>query len=126
MIRSLKVALILYGAIHVLFGFGFIVAPQLVGSISGFDELAPSALYVMAMLGGGFIAVSFLLIVTGLNPLEHISGLKFAILWSVLGVVTQLYSVLQGVVDFSQAGTGIICDAVFAIAFLALYPYRRQ
>ncbi len=125
MIRSLKVALILYGAIHVLFGFGFIVVPQLVGSISGFDELAPSALYVMAMLGGGFIAVSFLLIVTGLNPLEHISRLKFAILWSVLGVVTQLYSVLQGVVDFSQAGMGIICDAVFAIAFLALYPYRR-
>jgi len=31
---------------------------------------------------------------------------------------------MQGTVDFSQDRVGIIEDAVFAVAFLALYPYR--
>ncbi len=125
MIRGLKIALIVYGAIHVLLGFAFIVAPHQVGSMFGFGEIADYVPYIMAMFGGGFIAASFVFIVTGLDPLGHITGVKFAILWSVLGVVTQLYSMIQGAVDFSQAGMGIICDAVFAIAFLALYPYRK-
>ncbi len=126
MIRGLKIALIGYGVMHIFLGFAFIIAPKQIGSLFGFGEITGYVPYIMAMLGGGFIAVSFLLTVTGLNPLEHIGGVKFAILWSILGVITQLYSILQGAVNFSQAGMGIISDAVFAIAFLALYPYRKS
>ena len=125
MIRVLKIALIMFGVIHVLFGLAFILAPYQVGSIFGLGEIADYVPYPMALLGGGFIAASFLFIVTGLKPLEHISWVKFAILWSSLGVITGLYSIVRGAVDFSQAGMGIILDAVFAVAFLAFYPYRK-
>ncbi|MFC2006291.1 hypothetical protein ACFLVG_05015 [Chloroflexota bacterium] len=125
MIRGLKVALIVYGVVHVLLGLAFILTPYQLGSMFGLGEIADYVPYPMALLGGGFIAASFLFIVTGLNPLEHISGVKFAILWSSLGIITGLYSIARGAVDFSQAGMGIILDVVFAIAFLALYPYRK-
>ncbi len=125
MIRGLKVALIVYGVMQAVLGFAFIIAPHQVGDMFGLGEIADYVPYLMAMLGGCFIAASFVLIVTGLNPLGHINGVKFAILWSILGAITGLYSIVQGAVDFSQAGTGIIIDAVFAVAFLALYPYRK-
>jgi len=125
MIRGLKIALIVYGAILILSGLAFIIAPYQVASMSGLGEIAAQVPYFMALLGGCFIAVSVWFIVAGLEPLRHISLVKLAILWSSLGVVTGLYSIAQGAVDFSQAGMGIILDAVFAIAFLALYPYRK-
>ena len=125
MIRGLKIALIVYGAILILSGLAFIIAPYQVASMSGLGKIAAQVPYFMALLGGCFIAVSVWFIVAGLEPLRHISLVKLAILWSSLGVVTGLYSIVQGAVDFSQAGMGIILDAVFAIAFLALYPYRK-
>ncbi len=126
MIRGLKIALIAYGVILVLFGLALIIAPYQTGSIFGFGEIASYVPYLTALLGGGFITVAVWFIVAGRDPLRHISLVKLAILWSSLGVVTGLYSMLQGAVDFSQAGTGIILDAVFLIALLAFYPYRKS
>ena len=125
MIRGLKIALIVYGAILILFGLAFIIAPYQAASMSGLGEIATYVPYFMASLGGCFIAVSVWFIVAGLDPLRHTSLVKLAILWSILGVVTGSYSIVRGAVDFSQAGMGIILDAVFAVAFLALYPYRK-
>jgi len=124
--RGLKIALIVYGAVHVVLGVPFIIAPHWTASIFGIGEIAVYVPYLMALLGGGFIAIAFLLIVAGLNPLEHITVVKYAILHAILAAVMGLYAIITGSVDFSIAGMGIILDAVFAIAFLALYPYRRS
>ena len=124
MIQGLKIALITLGVIVILLGLAFIVIPELLASTFGFGEIPNYAPYVMAMLGISFIAPGVWLIVAGRDPLRHIAWVKFAILWSLLGVVAGVYSILQGVVDFSQVGMVIILDAVFAVAFLVLYPYR--
>ena len=124
MIWGLKIALIVYGAINILFGLAFILVPYQVGSMSGFGEIADYVAYFMALLGGTFIAASVWFIVAGRDPLRYISLVKLAILWSILLVVVGSYSIARGAVDFGQAGMGIIIDGVFAVAFLALYPYR--
>jgi len=127
MIRGLKIALILFGAISILTGLAHIIAPYQLSSMMGFGEIANvcrPVTYVMAMVGISFIAPGVWLIVAGRDPLQHITWVKFAILWCILAVVAGLYSIAQGAVDFSQVGTVIILDAVFAVAFLALYPYR--
>jgi hypothetical protein len=49
---------------------------------------------------------------------------KFAIVWCILGAAAGLYSIVRGAADFSHVGMQIIMDAVFAVVFLALYPYR--
>ena len=125
MIRGLKIALILYGAISILVGLAFIVVPnQVAASMIGLEEMPESMLYFMMMGGVMDIAVGVWLIVAGRDPLRHITWVKFAILWCLLAVVAGVYSIIQGVVDFNQVGMMIILDAVFAVAFLALYPWR--
>ena len=124
MVRGLKVALILFGAISILSGLAHIIVPYQLASMVGFGEIADYVPYLMAMVGICFIAPGVWLIVAGRDPLQHITWVKFAILWSILAVVAGLYSIIQGAVNFSQVGMVIILDAVFAVAFLALYPYR--
>ena len=126
MVRGLKVALFVYGVLQALLGIAFIFVPVWVGTMFGFTEVADLAAYLVTMLGGGLVAAAFLLILTGLDPLGNTLGLKFAIVWSALGAVTQLYSMSQGIVSFGQAGVGTILDAIFALIFLFLYPWRQE
>ena len=124
MIRALKVALIVWGVLHILLGLALIVAPYQAASMMGFAELADFGVYIAALWGASLIAASVWLIAAGRDPLRHITWVKFVILLSILGLVVQLYSIVRGAADFSQAGTGIIIDAVFAAAFLVFYPWR--
>ncbi len=124
MIKALKVTMIVWGIIGILYGLAYILAPNQYGDMFGFEKGPEYVLGLIASLGGCFIAVSVFVIAAARDPLRNISWVKFVILLSILGLVVQLYSVMQGAVDFSQAGVGIIEDAVFAVAFLALYPYR--
>ncbi len=124
MIRALKVTLIVFGVRNILFGLAVIVAPQLIANIWGFGEIADYVPFIMGAFGLSLIAPSVWLIAAARDPLRHITWVKFGILWMILGVVVPLYSVIQGGVDFSQVGIGIIQDAVFAAALLVFYPYR--
>ncbi len=126
MIRGLKVLLIVYGAIGILDGLVLIVAPQLFANTWGFGgmEIAAFGVTIAAVCGAAFVAACVWFIVAARDPLRHIMWVKFAILWNVLAVVVMLYLLGKGTVDFSQAATGIIGGAVFAAAFLILYPYR--
>jgi hypothetical protein len=126
MIRGLKVLLIVLGVIHIFEGLVVILAPQLFANIWGVGEMeiADYVRYIMALLGISLIAPAVWLIAAARDPLRHITWVKYAMLMSILGVVVQLYLVVKGTVDFSQAATGIVIGAVFAAAFLILYPYR--
>ena len=124
MIKTLKVVLIAYGAIHIVLGLSLIFAPQQTAGLMGFAGLDNPALYIAALCGLTFIAASVWIIAAARDPVQNIAWVKFAILWAVLGAIVQLYLLSQGVVNFSQAGLGIIQDIVFAAALLASYPYR--
>ncbi len=124
MTRALKVTMIVYGVIGILFGLAYIFVPRELGDMFGYEHGPAYVPYMLASLGGCFIAASVFIIAAARDPLRHISWVKFAILLSVLLLVTGLYSVIQGYVDFGQAGMGIILHAVFAAAFLVFYPWR--
>jgi len=116
--------MIVWGVIGILFGLAWIFAPYELGEMFGY---APGPKYVaafLASLGGGFIAVSVFVIAAARDPLRNISWVKFAILFSVLGLVTELYSVIREYIDLAQAGMGIIIWAIFVAAFLVFYPWR--
>jgi hypothetical protein len=128
MIKSLKVVLIIYGAISAVMGVMHIFAPDLLTAMMGLGEMPAAcspALYAMAMVGISFIAGGVYLIVAGTRDIiRHIYWVQFAILWAILAVAAGLYSVMRGYVTFEQVMMPIILDAVFAVALLALYPYR--
>ena len=128
MIKALKVVLIIFGALSILSGLAHIFVPEQLTSMMGLGEMPEAcmpALYAMAMVGVSFIAGGVYLIVAGTRDIiRHIYWVQFAILWAILAVAAELYSVFQGYVTFDQAMMPIILDAVFAVALLALYPWR--
>ena len=124
MLRPLKVVMIVWGILGILFGLAFIFIPRQLGDMFGFEHGPASTLYLLGMLGTGMIAPSVFLIAAARDPLRHIYWVKFAILGCLLSLAIALYSLVQGFVNFSQVGMDIIMFAVFAAAFLAFYPYR--
>ena len=127
--RNLKVALVLFGAIHMVQGLFLIVDPNGLAALLGFTESVEALAlvrYTMALLGGAFIAAGVWFIITALNPLQNINGVRFAIIWAALLLVIQLYTVAQGYIAFSQTWTEISLTAIFTVAFLVFYPYRQR
>ncbi len=112
------------GAQGIFFGLWFIIAPYQLASVFGYGEMTGPGVYFMALAGVGFVAGSVFIIWAARDPLRHIMWVKLAILWSLLGLVVESYSIVRGDADFSQAGIGVISWAVFAVAFLAFYPWR--
>jgi len=112
--------MIIFGAVSVLSGLAHIFIPdQLI------SEACSAALLAMAMVGVSFVAGGVYLIIAGTRDIiRHIYWVQFAILWAILSVAGGLYSVMRGYVTFEQSMMPIIIDAVFAVALLALYPWR--
>ena len=122
---NLKVALVLFGAIHIMQGLFLIIDPNGVANLFGFEEPAVYVPYIMALLGSTFIAAAVWFIISGLDPVNNINGVRFALLWVGLLLVIQLYAVAQGYIVFRETWTEIALTAIFTVAFLVFYPYRN-
>ena len=121
---NLKVALIIYGAIHIVQGIILLVAPERITELSGFEALGSSE-YFLAIIGGAFIAAGVLFAMTGLDPLQNINGVRFAVLWASLLLIIPLFTLWYDYVNFGHIWFIVVQNAIFAAAFLIFYPYRR-
>ena len=125
MIKALKVTMIVWGVLHIVLGLAFIFIPQQLGEMFGYTAEGPEyMLSFLASLGIAMIAPAVFVIVAARDPVKHILWVKFAILFAVLTLVVELYSVIQGYVTFGQAAMSIIAPAVFIAALLVFYPYK--
>jgi hypothetical protein len=70
------------------------------------------------------IAIGVWAIAAGRDPLRNIYMVKLLITLNILLLILSLYSISQGYLDFSAVLVHIILDVVFAVALLALYPWR--
>jgi hypothetical protein len=121
---NLKVALIIYGAIHIVQGIILLVAPERITEFSGFEALGSSE-YFLAIIGGAFIAAGVWFAMTGLDPLQNINGVRFAVLWAALLLIIPLFTLWYDYVNFGHIWFIVVQNAIFAAAFLIFYPYRR-
>jgi len=126
MVKALKVTMIVYAVIGILFGLAFIFVPRQLSTMLGYEAGAgpASAPAMAAELGVSFVAAGIFFIIAARNPLKHILWVKYAIVFAILMLAALLYSLILGYTDFSHAGIGLIIHAVFAAALLAFYPWR--
>jgi hypothetical protein len=124
MIKALKATMIVFGVVEICFGLGFLFFMPAMGAMLGFEKGPDYIQYMGALLGLTLIPISIFIIAAACNPLKHIYWVKFAIWWSVAGVLAALYSMIMGYVNFGQAGMGTIWDALVAVALLIFYPWR--
>lgn len=124
MIKALKVTMIVFGVIVVLVGLANIFVPGLWAGMHGMEESTGYLKWLTALIGAVSITAGVWIIVAGRDPLRHIHWVKFAIMWCILALVIHVYSIIKGYVEFSQIAGFIIVDGGFAVALLALYPWR--
>jgi len=126
MIKGLKVAMNIWAVIAILVGLAYIFFPRQLGEMGGFEKGPDWVLYILALLGICYIAIGAFVIRAAQDPLKHIMWVQFAIAVAILIVVVAATSIARGLVTFSQEGMPLIINAVFAVVFLALYPWRAK
>ncbi len=124
MIKPLKVTMIVYGVIGILFGLAYIFVPRQLAAMFGHESLPVLAAALAVVLGASFVAPCIFLIIAARDPLKHILWVKFAIVFAILMLAAEIYSVIMGYNTLGQAGAGIIIHAIIAAALLAFYPWR--
>ena len=124
MIKPLKVTMIVYAVIGILFGLAYIFVPRQIGAMLGHEAGTASVFAMAAVLGVSWISACIFLIIAAQDPLKHILWVKYVIVFAILSLAAELYSFILGYMEFSQVVVGIIIHAVFAAAFLVFYPWR--
>ena len=126
MIKALKVTMIVYAVIGILFGLAYIFVPRQVFAMFGFEEGPAHVAAMAAALGVSWVAACIFLIIAARDPLKHILWVKYAIVFAILSFAAELSSVIRGYMDFGDRGAvmGVTVHAVFAVALLAFYPWR--
>jgi len=124
MIRALRVVMIVYGAILLLMGLGAIIIPYQMAELFRFEATTDDIIVLSAITGLFGISAGVWVIVAGRDPLRNIYLVKLLITLSILLLVVNVYSSIQGYIDFSEVVPNIIVDAVFAVVLLALYPWH--
>lgn len=126
MLKALKIVVIIWAALGILFGLGFVFAPEQLGDMFGFEQGPAYVAYFLAMLGVSWIAVgAFTIVAMTRDILRNLLWVQLAITSAILFTAVKVYSMLMGFITFSQEGVGLIITAVFAVALLALYPWGR-
>jgi energy-converting hydrogenase Eha subunit C len=125
MIKGLTVVMIVWAVIGILFGLGFVFAPDQLCSMFSFEKGPAYVPYFLALVGIAYIVAGIFVIIATRDPLKHIMWVQLAIAWSLLDALAALYFIIRGNVNFSQAGMVPIMDVVFVVAFLVFYPWRK-
>jgi hypothetical protein len=126
MVKGLKVVMIVYAIIGILFGLAFIMIPDQmsdwfnVATVTGFPK------YILTLLATTFIVVSVFLIMAARDPIRNILWVKFAIAHAIVDALVVVYAMIRDYGDFSQIGVALIIHVVFAILLLIYYPWKGQ
>jgi len=121
----LRNLLLLDAAVLFLLGALLILAPKYVLVAFHFKDLPAGVSYIIGLWGCGLATLGFGYMVAAMNPYRHIAWIQIGIARGTLECALGVVYLAQGIVTFSQAGVGIILAALFAIAYLLLYPQRK-
>jgi len=124
MIKPLKVTMIVYAVIGILFGLAYIFIPHQLAAMFGHGALPAIAGALTAALGASFVSACIFLIIAARDPIKYILWVKYAMVFAILMLAAELYSVMMGYLTLGQAGTAIIIHGVIAAALFTFYPWR--
>ncbi len=122
--NNLKASLIILSIVSIAEGVLLWFVPGRTADFLGISDLASG--YLFASLGAALIAAGFIFALTGMNPLENVTGIKFAVLWTALALVSQIYAVIRDYVTWGHIWVPMVIYAIIFIALLIFYPYKRS
>jgi hypothetical protein len=126
MMKGLKIAMIAWAVIGILFGLAFLFAPNQMGEGFGLSQVPTYVQYFLALLGNMYIVTSICVILAARDPLKHILWVQFAITGSLMDMIASLVFIIRGSLTFSQGGDNLIINIILVPALLIFYPWRRK
>lgn len=126
MLKALKVTLIIYAVIGIIFGIGFIVIPDDLSDWFNFTSAPDYVKYFLAVLGSIFLIMGVFFIIVSRDLIRNIHWVKFAMAEGLTGAVIALYALIRDYGNFQQMGPGIIIHGVFAVLLLIFYPWPSR
>jgi hypothetical protein len=126
MVKALRVTMIIYAAIDILFGLMYILIPNQIENWFNVTPIVGYGNYILTLLCAQFIVAGIFIIMAARDPIRYLSWVKFAIAWGLLVAVVVAYAMIRDYVTFSQLGMSLIIHAVFAVLLLIFYPWRAS
>jgi hypothetical protein len=124
MSTTLKVVLIVYGAVLLLMGIGGIILPEQVSGMFGVEESGDDIIYMTMAVSVFSLAAGIWIIVAARDVLRNIIWVKFSITMAGLSAILLGYSSIKGYIDFMQVLPAIILWVIFIVLFLVFYPWK--
>ena len=84
MIKALRVVMIVYAVLGILFGLAFIFVPQQAGDMIGYGTGPAYVASIVRALGASFIAACIFLIIAARDPIKNILFVKYAMVFAIL------------------------------------------
>ncbi len=126
MAKALKVVMIIYGVLSILFGLAFIIIPDQMTDWFNVPEITGFNIYILTLLAAQFIVSGVFLIMASRDPVRYILWVKWAIAHAAIDAMVAAYALIRSYGDFSQIGFALILHAVFAILLLTCYPWNAK
>ncbi len=124
MIKALKVTMIVYAIVGILFGLAFIIIPDQMSDWFDVAVFVDFSKYILILLAAQFIVAGAFVIMAARDPIQNILWVKYLIAHAIIDALVAVYALIRGYGDFSQIGMAIIIHALFAVLLLAFYPWR--
>ena len=124
--KALKVTMIVYAVIGILFGLAMIVIPDQMSDWFNVAVFTDFPKYILTLLGTGWILIGVFLILAARDPVRHILWVKFGIAFALVGALVALYALIRGYGDFIQVGLDIIIYGIFAVLLLVFFPWKAK
>ena len=115
----------LVGAVHLIFGFGFLLLPGVIVALYGIS-LDESGTLIAQLLGAADLASAALLLGTreiGDSKATRVISFKGALEWSLITIVVLLYSI-TGLLNFMGWASVVVFAAI--VFLLARDVFRQQ
>lgn len=123
--NNLKATFFVSAILSVIMGVAFWFVPGTVAEFLSISTAASAGSLIYTLLGAAFIAVAYLFMVAGFNPLINPSVVRFAILWSSLMMVASVYSMLADYVTWGHVWFVVVVNLILLIAFAIFYPRAK-
>lgn len=121
-LRALQLLLALDAVVLFLFGALFITMPVEVETAFHFTGLPRGVSYLVGLWGCVFVSLAMGYAIAATAPLRNVTWVQAGIVRGALECAFGFICIARGIVDWQQAGTGIIVAAIITVAYLALYP----
>jgi hypothetical protein len=118
----LRFLLMFDAVILFLLGAVLIFTPKEVEAAFHFRDLPPAVSYLIGLWGCVFATMAIGYGVAATDPFRHVVWVQVGIARGVLECIFGFVYLNRGVVNFQQAGLGIVLAALITIAYVALYP----